>query len=597
MPKSMHTYRRYLWISALIVLVVEVFVVLHFVQQQSEQYAHFRQVGNSTAAAIPVSLIQTINTDSVSIHSDSFTEMNQLLHAIVQQNPIGKYAYLLGNKNGHLYFIADSEAIDSEDFSPPGQIYSEATELDYQLFEAGSQTLVEHSSDRWGDWVSVLVPIRSTESGEVLAVFGIDYAADAWSRHWLIELLMSAMIALLMLMVLFFFGQLIRKNRLLAEELLGKERLSEELQTSQSLYHSFVEQLPSPVYRKNIIGQFVMVNQAFCDFFQSDAAKILGKTLTQAQEAGLIIGEFDLDSHEKIIQSQSVTRTEESFIDNNQQRIHMLSIRMPIWDSNNQLSGTQGILININRLVETRAMLVESRKKAEESDRLKSAFLANLNHEMRTPLNSIFGFSELLSEESLSVEDRKQYIQLIRKSSERMFHTINDILELSMLQTEQRKPILETVSLDGLLKVLHLKWQPRMKEKNLDFFLDEYDADLLMMTDFNMLNSILNHLLDNAWKFTEKGFVRLSCLFESGNLTFVVEDSGIGIDTNNTEKIFYYFRQADAGFARKYDGNGLGLPLCRAYAQLLSGDVWVESQVGRGSRFFCRISSATNKDS
>lgn len=200
-----------------------------------------------------------------------------------------------------------------------------------------------------------------------------------------------------------------------------------------------------------------MVYQAFFDFFQSDTANILGKTLTQAQEAGLIIGEFDLDSHDKIIQSKSVTRTEESFFDSNRHLVHMLSIRMPIWDSGNLLSGTQGILININRLVETRAMLVESRKKAEESDRLKSAFLDNLNHEMRTPLNSIFGFSELLSEESLSVEDRKQYIQLIRKSSERMFHTINDILELSMLQTEQRKPILETVSLDGLLKVLRLK--------------------------------------------------------------------------------------------------------------------------------------------
>lgn len=136
-----------------------------------------------------------------------------------------------------------------------------------------------------------------------------------------------------------------------------------------------------------------------------------------------------------------------------------------------------------------------------------------------------------------------------------------------------------------------------MKEKNLDFFLDEYDIGLLMMTDFNMLNSIFNHLLDNAWKFTEKGFVRLSCLLELGNLTFIVEDSGIGIDANNVEKIFYYFRQADTGFARKYDGNGLGLPLCRAYAQLLSGDVWVESHLGRGSRFFCRISSPTNKDS
>lgn len=597
MPKSMHTYRRYLWISALIVLAVEAFVVLHFVQQRSEQHAHFRQVGNSTAAAIPVSLIQKINTDTVSIHSTSFTEMNQLLHAIVQQNPIGKYAYLLGKKDGNLYFIADSEALDSEDFSPPGQIYAEATALDFELFETGSQTLVEHSSDRWGDWVSVLVPIRSTQSGEVLAVFGIDYAAEAWSRHWLIDLLISGAIALLMLMVLFFFGQLTRKSGLLAGELLEKERLSEELLTSQSLYHSFVEQLPSPVYRKNLLGQFVMINEAFCDFFQSDRAKILGKTLAQAQEAGLIIGEFDLDSHDKIIQSKSVTRTEESFFDNNRHLVHMLSIRMPVWNSNHQLSGTQGILTNISSLVETRAMLVESRKKAEESDRLKSAFLANLNHEMRTPLNSIFGFSELLSEESLSLDDRKKYIQLIRKSSERMFHTINDILELSMLQTGQRKPILETVSLDGLLKVLRLKWQARMKEKNLNFFMDEYDTGLLMITDFNMLNSILNHLLDNAWKFTEKGFVRLSCLLESGNLTFVVEDSGIGIDANNMKKIFYYFRQADAGFARKYDGNGLGLPLCRAYAQLLSGDVWVESQASRGSRFFCRISSATNKDS
>ena len=279
-------------------------------------------------------------------------------------------------------------------------------------------------------------------------------AVEAWSRHWLIDLLMCGAIALLMLMVLFFFGQLTRKSGLLAGELLEKERLSEELLASQSLYHSFVEQLPSPVYRKNLLGQFVMINEAFCDFFQSDRAKILGKTLAQAQEAGLIIGEFDLDSHDKIMQSKSVTRTEESFFDNNRHLVHMLSIRMPVWNSNHQLSGTQGILTNINRLVETRAMLVESRKKAEESDRLKSAFLANLNHEMRTPLNSIFGFSELLSEESLSLDDRKKYIQLIRKSSERMFHTINDILELSMLQTGQRKPILETVSLDGLLKVL-----------------------------------------------------------------------------------------------------------------------------------------------
>lgn len=228
-----------------------------------------------------------------------------------------------------------------------------------------------------------------------------------------------------------------------------------------------------------------------------------------------------------------------------------------------------------------------AKEKAEESDRLKSAFLANMSHEIRTPMNGIIGFAELLRDVTLSPGDRFSYLDVILSSGYQLLNIINDVLEISRIETGQVKIRKESIHLPNLLKELKIFFQPMTSQNQNELLLSHPEAEEFhhIIGDGAKIKQILTNLISNALKFTLRGSVRFGYSSEKDNLCFYVKDSGIGIPPEYMGRIFDRFLQAEHEGFGKQRGTGLGLSICKRLVELMGGKIWVESSVGIGSTF------------
>ncbi|MFW5756048.1 MAG: sensor histidine kinase [Tangfeifania sp.] len=235
--------------------------------------------------------------------------------------------------------------------------------------------------------------------------------------------------------------------------------------------------------------------------------------------------------------------------------------------------------------------LVESKEKAEESDRLKSAFLANMSHEIRTPMNGILGFVNLLEDTTLTKEKYILYLNFVKKSSERLLNTINDIIEISRIESKQVVLQASEFDVHESLRFLFGFFKPEVERKGLRFIYNNPldDKKLLFYTDKNKLESVLTNFLKNALKFTHEGFIELGMKNDETSFIFYVKDSGSGIDKNKIHLIFERFIQGDIEITRPYEGSGLGLSIAKAYSEIIGGEIGVDSVKGEGSTFYLKI--------
>jgi PAS domain S-box-containing protein len=235
--------------------------------------------------------------------------------------------------------------------------------------------------------------------------------------------------------------------------------------------------------------------------------------------------------------------------------------------------------------------LVIAKQNAEESDRLKTAFLANMSHEIRTPMNGILGFTELLKKPQLEVEEQQEYIEIIEKSGVRMLNVLNNIMSISKVESGQVELHLSDENINNQIINIHNFFKREAKQKGIEFkitnqlILDE----ALIKTDHEKVNAILSNLVKNAITFTKSGAVEISLQIKEGYLEFFIKDSGIGISDLEQKIIFERFRKANETLIHNYGGSGLGLAISKAYVELLGGEIWVESEQGKGSTFYFKI--------
>jgi signal transduction histidine kinase len=241
--------------------------------------------------------------------------------------------------------------------------------------------------------------------------------------------------------------------------------------------------------------------------------------------------------------------------------------------------------------------LIEEKGKSEDSNKQKSAFLANMSHEIRTPMNGIIGFSELLENSSVTDEQKCSYMRIIKKSAVDLLSIINDIVDISKIETGQVKLSSNVVKVEDLINETFNFFRPIAQSKNLllnsDFKIPV--KDFVIVTDEIKLKQVLTNLVNNAVKFTDKGSITIGVQNRDHNIEFFVQDTGVGIPNKYRTLIFDRFRQAEYNNARKHGGSGLGLAISKAYVELLGGDIWVESEVGKGSTFFFTLPMAKQK--
>lgn len=232
--------------------------------------------------------------------------------------------------------------------------------------------------------------------------------------------------------------------------------------------------------------------------------------------------------------------------------------------------------------------LVISKEKAEESDRLKSAFLANMSHEIRTPMNGILGFTELLKEPNLTGTEQQFYIQVIHESGNRMLNLMNNLIDISRIESGEVKITISPYDIKRKLDHLFDFFNQEAKSKGLRLIYrcNLQPGDTKIETDVQKLDSILENLVKNAIKFTRNGTIEFGCEKLGDQYRFFVKDSGTGIDPAHQEIIFDRFRQASESLSRPYEGAGLGLSISKAYVEILGGKIWVESEPGKGAVFY-----------
>jgi len=227
-------------------------------------------------------------------------------------------------------------------------------------------------------------------------------------------------------------------------------------------------------------------------------------------------------------------------------------------------------------------------EKAKESDRLKSAFLANMSHEIRTPLNAIYGISSLLANENFSREEMKNHSNIIHENSQYLTRLIEDMIDISKIETNQFSVRFRKTLIEPILGQLYENFSDEIRRNGKDISLEISvpDEKKTINTDPTRLEQIMNNLIINAIKFTEKGKIRFGYMQEEYHLTFFVEDNGPGIKKEDQKKIFDRFIKIEKDDEQLHRGTGIGLFLCKEIVHMLGGEIWVNSEHGKGSGFY-----------
>jgi len=279
------------------------------------------------------------------------------------------------------------------------------------------------------------------------------------------------------------------------------------------------------------------------------------------------------------------------------------SVNIPLTEQNTMVST----VMDITELHHIQNDLKQAKEKAEESDRLKSAFLANMSHEIRTPMNGILGFAQLLKEQNLTGNQQKEYIRIIEKSGVRMLNIINDIVDISKIESGQMKVHLTETNVNDQLEYLHHFFKTEAENNGLQLYITNNlpKNEATIVTDREKLYAILTNLIKNAIKYTNEGSIEFGCktvqmvhepsvhepsVHESSihesSIQFYVTDTGIGVPKDRQEAIFDRFIQADIADKMARQGAGLGLSISKAYVEMMGGTMWVESQEKVGSTFY-----------
>jgi PAS domain S-box-containing protein len=295
-----------------------------------------------------------------------------------------------------------------------------------------------------------------------------------------------------------------------------------------------------------------------------------------------------LDEVEKRFKKSSSTNFENRY--RNKNNVYILLSWSTFYNKEEGTAYATARNITNERRIE--AELIEAKEKAEESDRLKSAFLSNMSHEIRTPMNGILGFSDLLKTPNLSGKEQKQYISIIEKSGKRMLNILNDIVSVSKIESGLMEVNIQEANINDQMDFVFSFFKPEIEGKGLHFLIKKplVEKEAIIQSDTEKIYGILTNLVKNAIKFTKEGTIELGYTLRNvsglSEVLFYVKDSGIGIAKDRQLPIFDRFVQADIAGEMAYQGAGLGLSISKAYVALLGGNIWVESEEGKGSVFY-----------
>jgi len=385
-------------------------------------------------------------------------------------------------------------------------------------------------------------------------------------------------------------------SRAFKESQTQEARLNAEKQLLQSEenFRRSISESPLGIRIVTVEGDTVYANKAFLEIYEFGSLEEF--TSTPAKER------YTEDSYKQHLKRKELRHIgtdaleyELSIVRKNGEIRHVRIIRNQVlWNGEKHF---QVINQDITEQKNLTADLIAAKERAEESDRLKSAFLANISHEIRTPMNGILGFAELLKEPKLSPEEANEYVSIIEKSGIRMLNLMEEIITISKIESGQMRLQLIETNLNELIEQIYHSYKKDAEEKGLKLSFKNavLFKESIIKTDRLKVHEVLVNLVKNAIKYSDHGFIEIGYQVVGKQHTtaiqIYVKDQGIGVPKERQKAIFERFIQADIGDKRAYQGIGLGLSISKAYVEMLGGQIWVESDpevpMGQNGSLFC----------
>jgi PAS domain S-box-containing protein len=372
----------------------------------------------------------------------------------------------------------------------------------------------------------------------------------------------------------------------ISRDITDRKKVENILRESEEKFRKIFQESPYSTLMTGKDFEILKANSTFCNligYSEDELKQFTFRNFTHPDhikndEIGLL----------KLIAGEiPVYKCEKRYIKKNGSEILASTNVSIIRDKNDEVQFFLVMIEDITSRKKAEEELITAKEKAEESDRLKTAFLHNVSHEIRTPMNAIIGFSSLMRDMKLSEAERNQYVEIIYQSGEQLLSIINDIVDIANIESGQVKVNLSELNLNSALKKLNEQFILSSSQKNISInlltaFSDE-KSDI--QTDGTKLIQIISNLINNAIKFTKDGKIDFGYTLNDRFIEFFVSDSGIGIPKEHLERIFDRFYQVDSAISRKFSGTGLGLSICKGYVELLGGTIGVESEPGSGTKF------------
>jgi len=325
------------------------------------------------------------------------------------------------------------------------------------------------------------------------------------------------------------------------------------------------------------------------NMFKNASLATYNTIIKQKCEARCCVYDKNVDAcaHQKCQKEHEIAPFE--FMDEKTKQFYLVKTHL-VYDHNKQHIGYVEIISDITQKKKSEKELMASKEKAERADYLKSVFLANMSHEIRTPMNAIIGFSELLEDDELTVDEKRKYLGIIQTNGQQLLKVISDILVFSQIESGHIEMQYSYFCVHDFLTNIYRQFKDDAKEqvKNLEvrFEGDSIYHDLVIASDSVRLRQVVVNLLTNALKFTDKGSVTLGAHVQNEQLVIYVRDTGIGIPQSRHQEIFKRFSQVENDKVKKAAGTGLGLTIARDLIKYLGGDIQLESEPGVGSTFY-----------
>jgi PAS domain S-box-containing protein len=529
------------------------------------------------AASVNQNDVKLLQWDDTDLANPAYQRQKALMRALVRANADLRFVLLAGVAKDRCYFLADSEAPDSKDYSPPGQLYEEAAPDYLKGMQSRQPFVLGPVTDRWGTWIIASVPLVDADAPRGQASAEIDITAHDWNQNVRRARLPVVLITALISALLFSFWQ-------------GQRRIQEsltQLVAAEARSSTLVEGSPNCVQMFDPEGRCTAVNHNGLNALNRKQEEVIGRPFIELwpphwQKTVRESLDLALRGNATIFEAEYLRPDSRTII----WRVSL----SPVINEQRKVRNLVAICVDISDLKLSERALVAAKEAAEAATKAKSEFLAVMSHEIRTPLSGVIGMLNVLRKHPMSSE-QQLYTDLAHENAENLLGILDEVLDAA--KVEAGKLTLETIPFEPIVqfgRVLEpMRLRAEAKGLKLNCILAP-DLPEVLRGDPTRLRQVIANLLSNALKFTEHGSVtaRISVKKPAPRrvaLCISVTDTGIGMSPDQITRLFGSFEQADVSTTRRFGGTGLGLSIVKSLAGLMGGAIKVESKPGVGTTF------------